>query len=800
MKRIAFLATCALFAVACRDSTSPPVASAIALSASTVKLDAIGASQTIRATVTDQRGDEMPDATVIWSASSPSVNVAPAAGSPDDAVITATANGTATVVARAGSATVAIEVAVAQLAATLEKTSGDAQVGPVNAALGQPVSVRVLDRLGAPIAGQAVAFAVTQGGGALRESAAMTGVDGVASTSWTLGTSVALAQQATATVGWLPVVTFAATAVAGAPAALTLADGDGQTGTVGGALPTNPNVVVKDAFGNAASGVTVTFTAKGGAVASTTAVSNANGIATPGTWTLGTTPGTKTLAASIVGPAGVVSVSFSATARVGSPSSIQVFGNNQSALVNTTVAVRPGVRVSDGFANPIPGLAVTFAVAGGGGSLANGAAMTDANGVATAGTWTLGQTPGTNTLLVVIGNSSMAINATATSGTTITPTGPSGTMMVNTGDNQAAMAGQRTPTTPSVLVEGANGNALAGVTVTFAVTGGGGSVSAATAVSDANGVATVGGWTLGAIADLNTLTATASGYGSVRFTAAGCEGGGAGFAITVCYRTTMTTSQRQAFVDAAARWKSFITSDLPDVPVNVGQSQCDAGSPSMNLTVDDLLIFAAIEPIDGVGSILGSAGWCLRRTSGPPVAGTMRFDAADVAALEAGGRLGQVILHEMGHVLGIGTMWTAKNLLLNPSTTGTINDTYFAGAAAIAAFDAMGGGGYTGGMKVPVENAGGSGTMNAHWREFVLGNELMTGWLNSGANPLTALTVRSLADIGYTVTTTGVDPLTLFFGLNASRTEDWGRISLDGDTYTGRQSTIDGRGRVTRIR
>jgi hypothetical protein len=109
-------------------------------------------------------------------------------------------------------------------------------------------------------------------------------------------------------------------------------------------------------------------------------------------------------------------------------------------------------------------------------------------------------------------------------------------------------------------------------------------------------------------------------------------------------------------------------------------------------------------------------------------------------------------------VLGIGTLWNAKALLQNASSTSNKQDTFFSGTNAVAAFNAVGGTTYTGGQKVPVENcltgvptSCGSGTINSHWREVVLRNELMTGYLNSGENPLSALTVASLKDLGYVV-------------------------------------------------
>ena len=91
----------------------------------------------------------------------------------------------------------------------------------------------------------------------------------------------------------------------------------------------------------------------------------------------------------------------------------------------------------------------------------------------------------------------------------------------------------------------------------------------------------------------------------------------------------------------------------------------------------------------------------------------------------------------------------------------------------------MGGTTYTGGgssppagNKVPVENCGtspyvspvcGGGTVNGHWREVVLGNELMTGYLNAGSNPLSIASIAAQGDIGYTVNYAAADTYTHIF-------------------------------------
>ena len=372
--------------------------------------------------------------------------------------------------------------------------------------------------------------------------------------------------------------------------------------------------------------------------------------------------------------------------------------------------------------------------------------------------------------------------------------------------SQTAMAGVAVGTRPSVQVRDGGGNPIAGRTVTFAVTAGGGSVTGAVAVTDATGTATVGSWTPGAAADLNTVTATVSGDGvtgnPVTFNVAGCSGGGgAGYAVTLCFTTPVTAAQRTAFTDAATRWQGLITGDLANVALNVPAGYCSATMPALNMTIDDLLIYAGVAAIDGVGGVLGQAGPCLIRNSNAlPLLGMMQFDAADMASLEAGGQLGSVILHEMGHVLGIGTMWPTFNLLQSPSSAGSPLDTYFNGANGIAGFNNVGGSTYTGGQKVPVENTGGGGTMNGHWRESVLANELMTGWLNAGSNPLSELTVRSLADMGYTTNAAGADAFFLTLSLRAGDPTAEPGLRLMDDVRTGPIYRVDEQGRTTRMR
>ena len=86
-----------------------------------------------------------------------------------------------------------------------------------------------------------------------------------------------------------------------------------------------------------------------------------------------------------------------------------------------------------------------------------------------------------------------------------------------------------------------------------------------------------------------------------------------------------------------------------------------------NTTIKDVNIYVYIRPIDGTSgtNILGLATPGLRAGRHLlPYAGCMIFDEANIDQLLASGGLGNVILHEMAHVFGFGTIWDEKNLLV----------------------------------------------------------------------------------------------------------------------------------------
>lgn len=203
------------------------------------------------------------------------------------------------------------------------------------------------------------------------------------------------------------------------------------------------------------------------------------------------------------------------------------------------------------------------------------------------------------------------------------------------------------------------------------------------------------------------------------------------FLIEVEFGGGLTNSQRSVFSAAAERWQQIIIGDLPDVEVG-------------DRVIDDVLILASGKAIDGAGSILGQAGPThIRSDTSLPARGIMQFDIADLNLMETEGTLLSVIIHEMGHVLGIGTLWQELGLLQGAGT----DDPVFVGQNAMQEYAALIGADEA--TPVPVANTGGEGTRDGHWRELVFGNELMTGFVRGEANPISRLTIASLRDLGY---------------------------------------------------
>ncbi len=215
------------------------------------------------------------------------------------------------------------------------------------------------------------------------------------------------------------------------------------------------------------------------------------------------------------------------------------------------------------------------------------------------------------------------------------------------------------------------------------------------------------------------------------------------FNIEVEFEGGLSAGQRDVFRLAASRWSEIIIGDLPAVSIDGRQ-------------IDDVLIMARGERIDGPNGILGQAGPThIRTNTNLPARGEMLFDTDDLAQMEANGTLIDVIIHEMGHVLGLGTMWKEMKLVARSGS----QDPVLTGARSMAQYAELLGAAEP--TEVPIANTGGSGTREGHWREVTFGNELMTGFVGAAGNPLSRLTIACLEDMGYEVNFDAADAFEL---------------------------------------
>ncbi len=233
--------------------------------------------------------------------------------------------------------------------------------------------------------------------------------------------------------------------------------------------------------------------------------------------------------------------------------------------------------------------------------------------------------------------------------------------------------------------------------------------------------------------------------------------------------TGFTVSQQQklgvALASAEVLWENAVTGyqpgiSLTGISINVqAGSAFAAASPSASTSQGGFLLSTAGNLFVNPAVVDTFFSW---DGSGPTPPNT-EFQGANF--------LDDIVAHEMGHVLGIGTQWTANGVYV--VTTGQYTGP-FGVAAYQGEFDAAA-------TFVPVELAGSSGTQNTHWNQLMRsssqeGNpsdpwsldprtgildpmgrdsalELMTGALDPdfGEPFLSNTTVQSLRDIGFTV-------------------------------------------------
>jgi len=251
--------------------------------------------------------------------------------------------------------------------------------------------------------------------------------------------------------------------------------------------------------------------------------------------------------------------------------------------------------------------------------------------------------------------------------------------------------------------------------------------------------------------------------------------GASKFQITLKYDSTVTNDLKTNLQLAADRWSSVIVGDLPDVTYN-------------GRRIDDIEIAVTVAPAtDLPANLIAMAGYDQRRsgTGGLPYHGQMQINSAYASAPG----IVNTLAHEMGHVLGFGSLWRQeagfKKLV---SGIGTSNPIYV-GANALREYTAVFGGSSTG---VPLYETSATsppsydGSYGSHWRDSVFNAsngssfELMTshynvtGTVNGGPVPavLSRITVGAMQDLGYVVNYANAGQSTLSSNAMAAQAQE----------------------------
>jgi alpha-tubulin suppressor-like RCC1 family protein len=359
-------------------------------------------ADSLEAIVTDRFGNPVPGVTVTWLAVTGGGAVAPATTLTGANGIARAAWTLGRQVGTQQTAEASLSPAVraqftatagVPLGTTIVKVSGDGQAGTAGTTLAQPLAAEVRTALGEPLQGVSLSWVpAAAGSGTATPPVAVTGPDGRASTTWTLG-STAGQQALLASAEGLAGVVFEATATPGAAAQLAIVEGSGQTAPPNAPLPVPLRVRVADGFGNPLPGATVTWTVAegGGSVVPTASLTNAGGIAET-QWNLGPAQGAQSVTASVPG---TNPVTFTATAQTGPVDRIEV---TPAALTLTSIGAtrQLAARAVDAYGNTVSGVTITWrsnstavATVDGAGTvraIANGSAQIHATGAGKVGT------------------------------------------------------------------------------------------------------------------------------------------------------------------------------------------------------------------------------------------------------------------------------------------------------------------------------------------------------------------------------------------------------------------------------
>ena len=470
-----------------------------------------GSGFSFTAIAKDNNGVPIAGTPIVWNSLDPSIATITSAIA--GAGLSQNARGTARIVAQllTGPADT-VQVFVSLPASQIIAQSGNTQTGVVGTALAQPVVVKVAATDGVGVGGATVNFSVASGGGSVANSSVVSDANGLAQTTWKLGTATGT-QSVTASSGSLTnsPLTFTATAQAATATKLvnTSAPANGVAGT-----PLGPVVfTAQDNNGNTATSftgaVSVSFgsTVTGATLSGTTTVNAVAGVATFSTLAINKSGAGYTLVGAASGLPNDTTSTFNIA--VGAPAKLVFTVQPSNATANAAITPAIVVNAQDSQGNPTPlftgSVTLGFATNPASATLGGTASVNAVAGVATF-----------SGITVSAAGTGYSLSAAATGLTSATSSlfniggGVAASIAVASGGAQTGAPSAALAQPIVIQVNDASANPVAGTTVNFAIVTGGGSVAPASGVSNAAGqVQTT--WTLGAPLGAQSISATSTG-------------------------------------------------------------------------------------------------------------------------------------------------------------------------------------------------------------------------------------------------------------------------------------------------
>ena len=245
----------------------------------------------------------------------------------------------------------------------------------------------------------------------------------------------------------------------------------------------------------------------------------------------------------------------------------------------------------------------------------------------------------------------------------------------------------------------------------------------------------------------------------------------------------------------ANKWRRIIRTAPPGENVALQIGECRNRVP-VNQFITGVRVLVRLDSL--FSFVAAQGGPCLMRSSGLPLVGTIQLNIFYYTTI-SDQKLDDLLMHEVGHVLGIGSVWSRGQLSGYVVGDTNATDPIFVGPRTLTAFSRLGGSAAFAGRRVPLEVR-----FLGHWRASAFAGELMAPALSVAPQPTSAVTVAALRDIGWNVEPEAYEEFQLQPAVTSGRvsprvaTPDTPLRSLDGDVLLPQLVIMPG-GRVVKF-